>query len=324
MQMADDNPGLFTFLAGMIVLVMTAVGLSILVDKRLHSSSRSGDLKQEILDFGEEIGTLEARREGAARRLESEAPARRNALANQRELERLRAGAADRRGELAALRTTLQSETAALEREFAAYREKFRSRSRARAAGEAVGVLETRDGRKFNGVTIRKVTDVGMDISHEHGFARIHAPDLGPAWQERFQWTDEERRARLEEERRNRERVAGPAAPAPREIPAKLARANPPAAEASVPEAEIIASRQSYLGWKSKVAQLSSDKSEADFQAASGSRTSVPGSLETWRARADRLSAQLVRARSEYAAARARLGIVAPDDPLLRPQPLGN
>ena len=44
-------------------------------------------------------------------------------------------------------------------------------------------------------VTITKVTEVGLEIRHEHGIARIQVSDLEGIWQQRFQWDDEERRS---------------------------------------------------------------------------------------------------------------------------------
>jgi hypothetical protein len=48
--------------------------------------------------------------------------------------------------------------------------------------------LTTRDGREYLQAVISRVTDVGLEIRHEHGTARIQAADLDASYQERFQW----------------------------------------------------------------------------------------------------------------------------------------
>jgi multidrug resistance efflux pump len=91
-------------------------------------------------------------------------------------------------------------------------------------------------------------------------------------------------------------------------------KANPDAARIEVLRGKVI-------GWKSKISRLSSDRNQAQSAASYGSQSSVPGSLETWQARAARLGAELAKARAEHAAAKAALAAVAPNDPLLQPDP---
>lgn len=72
------------------------------------------------------------------------------------------------------------------------------------------------------------------------------------------------------------------------------------------------------IRWKSKVAAFESAKNRAESMAASGSRTSIPGTLETWEDRASELGREMAKANAELAEAKELLREVAPRDPLLR------
>jgi hypothetical protein len=185
--------------------------------------------------------------------------------------------------------------------------------------GQSLGNLIVRGGREYRKAVIVGVTDVGLEISHEEGRARVQAPDLNPALQERFQWDDEERRTLLKQELLQQESEPGGAAAMQEKdtLTAKPTRLN---REASVPDAGTLeALRRQVSGWKSRVAQLTSELNEARSKEAAGRQVSVPGSLETWQMRAAKLGNELARAKGELAAAKAVLTALAPDDPVLRP-----
>jgi hypothetical protein len=82
----------------------------------------------------------------------------------------------------------------------------------------------------------------------------------------------------------------------------------------------VAALRRLVIGWKSKVSKLRYERSVALSNSGYGGQTSVPGSLETWGAKAERLGNELVRAQSELVVAKSNLAAVAPGDPLLRPE----
>ncbi len=58
---AEEHPGIFYFMLGMIVMVMSGVGLSLLVDRRLKFSSGSKEIHREISVADDELNTLKAR-----------------------------------------------------------------------------------------------------------------------------------------------------------------------------------------------------------------------------------------------------------------------
>ena len=74
---------------------------------------------------------------------------------------------------------------------------------------------------------------------------------------------------------------------------------------------------------KSNVAELAAAANEAANEAANkatfGRERSVPGSLETWQSRANKLKVDLEKARQELSAAKALLGDISPGDRLLAP-----
>ncbi len=203
----DEHPGIFTFLVGIVVIVLVAVGLSSVIEKRFAFSSGGLRLERELALLDAEVASLRDRLDSAtARWMEMDGP-RARTVETLRKTEAESSGTFKRNEDLSAAADGLRAEIHQAEQAFLAYRADFRRSRRAAAVGEKISTFTLRDGRTYQGVTITKVTDVGLEIRHQHGFARIHAPDLGPDWQERFQWDDEERRTRLKEEALARERM---------------------------------------------------------------------------------------------------------------------
>jgi hypothetical protein len=222
------------------------------------------------------------------------------------------------------MRRELGKRISSLEVAFSHYRAEYRRKIWLAAVGENLGNLKVRSGREYKQAAITRVTDVGLEIRHEDGIARIQAPDLDSKLQDRFQWSDEERRQVLGKEQQDLEGNANEAVP-DNSTPADWT------SKSSVPEvsrfqteiapdsAEVAALRRLVVAWRVKVNLLSGEHQEAMSRAGYGSQSSVPGSLETWSARASRLGKALARAQGELAVAKARLAVDAPSDPLLRP-----
>ena len=83
-----------------------------------------------------------------------------------------------------------------------AYREDYLLWVRLTAKGEKHPEVRLLDGKIYREVVIRRVTDIGLEIRHLSGSARLHHEDLGEKWQERFLWSSEESRRSLVEEAR--------------------------------------------------------------------------------------------------------------------------
>jgi hypothetical protein len=317
MLSADEHPGIFSFLVGLSVLVMAGVALSLLVDRKFKFSNHANVIRQEISLNASEIEELESRKEKRARELsESSHKLRAASLAHQgnaRELDALD----QRQAKLDGSRGELLRQIAALESGFSSYRSEYRRKARERAVGEKLGDLVLSGDRRYLQATIARVTDVGLEIRHEHGFARIQFPDLAPELQDRFQWDGEARRQRLNEEVEN---VTGKTAQAAGQQVSKASPSNEnrtPRGKALEETDVPMALRQKVIAWKAKVSKLHGEKLEADSRARYGSQASAPGSLETWSAKAARLGLELTRARAALAIAKSELAEVAPGDPLL-------
>ncbi len=319
MLSAEDHSGLITFLAGIIVLVLAGLGLSLLVDRRFDFSRATAESEKAIRAGGEDIAHLSARRNELHRELELGGSARTLAAG---EYSSLKAGADELEKRLADSRRRLEAlkpELPALEETFAQYRERYRQSEWAGAVGESLGTLALRGGREYRSARISKVTEVGLEIRHEDGIARVQAPDLPSELRARFQWDDARRTKALREERRSHEEITRtapqvvekPRAPEPRARPSR--RETPAEDQASRLRADVI-------HWQTRTRSLRKEHQSALSRASYGA-ASVPGSLETWQARASRLGKELTKSRTNLAVARNRLAVMSPSDPLLRAEP---
>lgn len=313
----DDHSGLSAFMVGIVILVMAAVGLSLMVNRGFNFSNRASDLRKEVVTDETELEQLKARRDEIRLQLAEAEPAQQMIAAQEnifRQLKTLN----QRRAVLLASQVKLQSTILALEQEFTSYRTAFRKQIWAAAKGESLGDLTIRGGREFRQAVIDQVTEVGLEIHHESGTARLQAPDLDPAMQDRFQWNDEERRARLGEEQAQQKAVTQVPDPNP-PIVSQMEKPTRTSQQDTQPDAgKLEPLRNKVRAWKTKVAQLTAERNEALSAASYRSQSSVPGSLETWRAKAERLGAELAKAKSQLAAATADLRTVAPRSQLLR------
>ena len=322
----NDHPGIFTFLLGLIVVVLVAVGLSSLANVKFSiASSSPKSIGPELQANQEEIEHLTGSLSTQTPRL-AQAEARSQAALSTRTA--LRGKLADQTTQLTALAaeiTALQQAIPDLTDEFRRYRANYRTVVWERAVGESLGTLTVRGAREYRQAVIKRVTEVGLEISHEQGIARIHAPDLDPALQDRFQWNDEERRQQLEAELAQERaiiREGQPAAP-----PKPAAKPGPPpavpTAQSPAPTPEPLKVKQLRAAVEQarfKVSRLNSQLSDARAAMAIG-QTAVPGSLETWRSRVNRLETSLAAANSELAIAQANLTAVAPAAAVPIPMP---
>ena len=321
---SDDNSGVFTFLAGMVLLVFAAVGLSLLVDKRFQFSSSDKRLKADIASSEAELTFLRERQRSLSADHARDHPARvakEQALAAC--LAAVSAGENDLK-DLATRKKSLEQEIAKLGRDFETTREQTRLRIWREAAGKEIGTLETRDGRRFQATVISKVTPAGLEIRHSDGIARLEPAQLSDELRDRFQWVESERAEVLAKEQRHRNSItaAGRNDEADEEPGSRVRRGRRSTPAGGAVSDEVARLRSDLIAWQGKVSRIQADRNEAAVKRY-GSDTSVPGSLETWDARYYRLTLQLEKASEKLVAARANLAAKAPDDPLLRPSPRG-
>lgn len=305
-------------MVGVIVVVMTAVGLSLLMDRKFSFSRSANSLENAIESHAEEIELLKAHIREGSEDLAGIDPKRRQAAGLESFQRQVLAGG-QRLKSLNETREGLRKAIPAIAGEFAKYRAKYRDQAWSGAVGESLGTLTIRGGRAYFQAVITKVTEVGLEIRHADGFARIQAPDLDRSFHERFQWNDQERRARLKEEQAESVPLPKPKAkPVPPVRPAGGEAARPPETQPPV-TAELQALRGKVVAWKSKVSRIAIELSQA--QSSSYRSQSVPGSLETWQAKSNRLASELARAKAGLAAAKVALASVSPNDFLLQPDP---
>jgi hypothetical protein len=325
MLSADDHSGVFSFMLGIIVLVMAGVGLSLVIDKRLKYSSGSVKFEKEMILETSELEGLIARREDAARHL-GEAEKRHGSViatgvVGPEEMETMK----EWKSVLQVTQERLRESIIKLDKDFAEYRTDYLRRLRQSAIGESLGNITLRNGREYKQVTINQVTDVGLEIRHADGIARIKASDLDKKMQDRFQWTDVYRRKILKSETEIQIDVSAGEVERGAEAPAETSEpitaverrlASRGASEA----AELPSLRRAVSDWRSRVEKLSADRAEAQSRASYGNQASVPGRLETWTARSERIGNELLRAQDALTLAEANLAAVAPNDPLLKPK----
>jgi hypothetical protein len=323
MLSTDDHPGVFSFMIGIIVLVMAGVALSLVVDKRLRFSSESVRLEKEMILEASELESLIARYEQAARHLgEAEDKHRSGTTANGLDsdtLETLKV----RKSTLQLTQERLRDSISKLDTDFGQYRTDYRRRARQAAIGESLGNITIRSGREYKQATINQVTDVGLEIRHADGIARIQAPDLDKKMQDRFQWNDADRKKVLKGEADFQIDRPTSEVEQATEVSAETSELVPPLEPSLVPKgaiepAELPSLRRAVSNLRSRVIRLSADRADAQARASYGSQTSVPGKLETWTAHLERIGKELAQAQSALALAEANLAAVAPQDPLLK------
>jgi hypothetical protein len=187
MQFNDDHSGVPTFMIGMIILVMAGVGLSIIVDKRFKFSSDFSDLQEEIRVNGDLVDELKATHKERTALLENSGDKRRRQAS---ELVKLSGDLKSQKQKITTLlaaKRELGLSITQLEDDKLRYRTGYRQKAWAEAVGENLGNLKLRGGREYQNVSITRVTEAGLEVSHENGFARIPAVDLEPKLRDRFQ-----------------------------------------------------------------------------------------------------------------------------------------
>jgi hypothetical protein len=194
-MLSHDHSGVFSWLAGLSLIVITGVGLSMLADRRFQFSSNNKEIESVIANESEQLADLQARLQTEQASFDKlDHPRQLGAREADEHLARLPLN----RAKLTKLRTTaatLQTEASSCEDSIAAYRKSYRNQVWQGAIGEKHAEIPLRSGRRYLAATILRVTTVGLEISHQDGLARIDFIDLDQAWQERFQWQHGERQS---------------------------------------------------------------------------------------------------------------------------------
>ncbi|MGC4014245.1 MAG: hypothetical protein QM755_06960 [Luteolibacter sp.] len=304
----SDNSGLFITIGGLIVLVFGGVIMSTAVDQRKSLLGFSRAINGEIDDNTHNISMLDTRRKRLQQQADETLTPR---LAQGAELEAAESNLVDLRLKLDGLQThaaELKTSTAATAGDFVKYRTAYRKSIWDAAANEKLPSLELRSGRRYENVTIVRVTAVGLEISHTDGNARIGTADLDDKWQRRFQWNDNERKAEMAREQAALQESLPSNTPASATAPALAAPTTGSPPSAAAPSRSDIDRLQIELNaWNAKIVALSAQRDEALNHQSQGGARSAPGSLETWGARATRLSSEITKASAYRDQVRSRL-----------------
>ncbi|NWK56921.1 hypothetical protein HW115_14955 [Verrucomicrobiaceae bacterium N1E253] len=202
--MADDSSGIITMLVGVIVLVFVALGFTVIADlnwKQWFETNNRG---------------LAAEKDALQRRInrkeiEIQQHHHREALIETHreqgeELQDLKAQLTAAGAEAKLLVQMIEDEKETitfLQKEKDAYRLQYREHARAAAVGKTYPLLSTRLGKKYTGVRILEVNQLGVAISHDHGAARLGYRDMPDDWRQNFMFTAREvAKAKLEDQRR--------------------------------------------------------------------------------------------------------------------------
>lgn len=93
-----------------------------------------------------------------------------------------------------------------LDGQFESYKKQYRLAERARAVGEEIPVLKTKDGKTYEGVKIRRVTALEIRFSHKSGITGVHYKNLPDVLRDRFQFSEADASAAAKVERKMIER----------------------------------------------------------------------------------------------------------------------
>lgn len=309
-----DFCGVNGLLLGFAGLVMVGVAITGLIDRRGEFSTASTRLKAEVQAGAEKVAALEARRQKFADRFAGlDGPARTQAQEKE-ELQRRKTGQQARIAGLRADRESLERQLEALRLGFATYRVDYRRQAWSDAVGEKLPQIALRNGRVFHGVTISRVSEAGLEVSHEGGLARIECKDLDVSWQDRFQWTDDERAGirpapvRVEEvvqapPVREAPRPAPPPKPSPRPVqPSPPSPPVTPGTRLTLEERRKLKEQVDRWQWTVDDLQQQYQNASASAGRSSTSRTSAASDPQL-----AQIAARLSQARIELAGARARL-----------------
>jgi len=290
----DEHSGLISFLGGMVILVLVGVFLSMMVDHRFDFSKGNYALRQIIHEEEMTLTALKADTERSAELLHS----RKTDHGGYDRLSQELISQAERIKSLKETQAALTGSIENIQRDMAQHRRKIWLA----ATGEKFPSLTIQGGREYLDVTIRQVTEAGLEIRHQDGLARIGFPDLDEAWHQRFRWQESERLKLLEQE------IA--------DFYGMGEAAKPVAAKKPSQSNNLETLRARVVMWRSRTAALESEYIEATSQ---GRRyRSVPQSLETWTRRAATISSKLAIANSELSRAEDRLRAVSPGDTLFQ------
>jgi len=173
------SPVFFGVTMGAFVLISFVLLGTLTLDGRFHGGK---SIESELREQSAIISEL--MRETNQHQVEYDE--RRSRAKETEELEKsnLNLGASIR--QLTQIRSDLEAKNASMGNALEMMVSNYRTKIRSKAVGEKIEELETLSGKKYQDVTIRSVTALGIAIRHAGGAARIKADDLDESFWVRF------------------------------------------------------------------------------------------------------------------------------------------
>lgn len=304
------HQSLFAYLGGLILLVFAGIILSLAMEKRHGNQKEASSLESKISSQAELIGDLKRQTDTMASRLNDSII---RSDDQGKEMEKLTALLSEQRITLRRLeeeQSQLQAGNLSLEESA----EQFLSNQRKTARRKIVGITNAQlilaDGTAYQDVTIRSVKGQVLSFSHARGFARVNLKELNEAWKAKLAWSPDELITRGSEE-------STPESPS-RTEPRTVTEPDDSPSRIEEKRAAISAARSEFIEQRNLYQRAISETANARSKT-HGSERSVPGSLETWEERAQRMDRLVQKYRFTYQLARDKLMAVSPGDPLLQP-----
>ncbi len=292
----QNHDGLIAFLLGMIFLVLSGVGFSLVADRVGDSGVAYSEIRSQLGQQEEMIRKL---------RLElriNDSKLRESRSLRAEQLERIwlaqlsEDAVRSRYEDLSRLKAELAASVSETRKSFQDHRIKMREMARTRAIGDSLGKLTTRNGRIFDDALVVGVHDNGISIRHSAGTASIPATELTEAYWEMFHW----------------ER--------PDLMPMHTISHDP----ASLHKGHVLKDEKDIATLRAVLKRAGENVSRASHQLREISEVeaypkspSDQGIMETWMKRKAQLTSDLANAQMEFAKARANLMIRSPNDPQL-------
>ncbi|MEP4078958.1 hypothetical protein [Haloferula sp.] len=317
---SGDNSGTISLLIGVVLVVFVGIGISLVADSRLSFGNTQSTINESIKSDRQKIENLTFSVDHLQNSwTRDHAPN----IGQEQQISDLSGQTSRNRNRLAELRADkagLEKSIIRIAQQNLDYRVHYKNQARADSVGESLDSITLTDGRSFRSVVIRGFDTSGLRIHHKGGSARIRYSDLPRAWKERFQWHPDE--AKVRKPKPPAEVASeGPETQIEAEDSETNGQHDEPAVSKKAHEAKdaekVAEARSHYLIARKSYLDARNQASIARGHAYASNK-SVPGSLETWAERAERMDRISRQRHAGYIKARSALSSVSPGDPLLR------
>jgi hypothetical protein len=187
MMSSARGPGVIGTLMALLVLVGFGALYFCVFDESMQGGPKS--LESVIRNQAGEIDSLNGQIEPGQKTLEHAQTAAKEYATLQRRVATTKSSLDG----LNASKETLGKSIDTLQRDFEAYRDRYRAQVRGGAAGTQYAELITSSGKTYRKVVVKKVDAVGMSFLHENGTGRADFDDLPAEVQDYFQYDPQQK-----------------------------------------------------------------------------------------------------------------------------------